>query len=477
MLRERDFFINTNLNPRDALFGGRVSPAVMYATGGDKKIRYNDFTSLYPYVQKIYDYPTKHPKIIRGVEKCAEIPIESVFGLIKCKILPPRNLLFPVLPYRTAKLTFPLCRTCADTLCDLCTHNEEARVLYGTWVSMEIHEALKLGYVVKEVYEIYHYVNREKIFDSYVNTFMKLKQESSGVPKNCYDAMGDIDDEKLKEYIDEYLKHEGVKLDASKICYNPGQRTVMKALLNSLWGKLAQNENITVVSFIDRFDELLELVNDQSIEVTSLDFISDDVARTTHRKMDSLMGLPNRNVVIASFVTAYARLELYKILHKLNDSVLYYDTDSVIYIEDVEKGHVLETGSYLGGLTDELYDKNCSEKWIETFCATGPKAYSYRTNEYTFTNKDGVCEKKRDEIVHVKGFSLRGDTRKKITFDSINQCVHDTKKEISINYTEFTRSNNQTINVQKVEKVFRYTFDKRIIREDFKTVPYGYIDS
>jgi hypothetical protein len=34
MLREKDFFINTNLNPRDALFGGRVSPAVMYAIGG-----------------------------------------------------------------------------------------------------------------------------------------------------------------------------------------------------------------------------------------------------------------------------------------------------------------------------------------------------------------------------------------------------------------------------------------------------------
>ena len=55
--------------------------------------------------------------------------------------------------------------------------------------------------------------------------------------------------------------------------------------------------------------------------------------------------------------------------------------------------------------------------------------------------------------------------------------MHDTKREISTSYTEFTRANNQTINVQKVEKVFRYTFDKRIIRNDFTTVPYGYIDS
>jgi hypothetical protein len=86
----------------------------------------------------------------------------------------------------------------------------------------------------------------------------------------------------------------------------------MKALLNSLWGKLAQNEDTTIVSFLDSMDELLELVNDRTIEVTSLDFISDNVARTTHRKGCSLTPLPNRNVIVASFVTAYARLELFK---------------------------------------------------------------------------------------------------------------------------------------------------------------------
>jgi hypothetical protein len=280
---------------------------------------------LYPYVQKIYEYPTKHPEITRGLENCAKIDLNYIFGLVKCKILPPTNLLFPIIPYRTTKLTFPLCRTCADTLCGTCTHSEGERVLTGTWTSIEIQEAIKHGYVIKEVYEIYNYTHREKIFDKYVNTFMKLKQESSGIPKNCYDVTtGNVNNKKLEEYASEYLEHEGVELDVSKISYNPGQRTVMKALLNSLWGKLAQNEDTSVVKFLDRFDELLELVNDNSIEVTSLDFISDDVARTTHRKIASLV--------------------------------------------------------------------------------------------------------------------------------------------------------SQTINVQKAEKVFRFTFDKRVIRDDFKTVPYGYID-
>jgi hypothetical protein len=338
-----------------------------------------------------------------------------------------------------------------------------------------VHKALEYGYKILSVYEIYHFKTKAKIFDTYVDTFMKLKQESSGVPKHCLDKCGNVIDEKLNTYIEEYLEHEGVQLDVNKIEYNPGQRTVMKALLNSLWGKLAQNEDATIVSFVDSMDELLGLINDNSINVTSLDFISDNVARTTHRKNASLITLANRNVIIASFVTAYARLELFEVLQRLGSNVMYYDTDSVIYIEDVEKGCTLQTGSYLGELTDELAEASCSEKWIEHFCTAGPKSYSYRTNLYTRTHKDGSTSKERDEIVHVKGFTLKGDTAKMITFDTIKSCVSDKERQIETTYREFIRDNNQTINVQPATKTFRFTFDKRIIRNDFTTVPYGYV--
>ena len=57
-LRHRDFFINLNLNPRDALFGGRTSPAVLYHESLTEKTRYRDFTSLYPFVQHPHLYNT-----------------------------------------------------------------------------------------------------------------------------------------------------------------------------------------------------------------------------------------------------------------------------------------------------------------------------------------------------------------------------------------------------------------------------------
>ena len=38
----------------------------------------------------------------------------------------------------------------------------------------------------------------------------------------------------------------------------------------------------------------------------------------------------------------------------------------------------------------------------------------YRTNEYTHTLEDGKKIKQKDEIVHVKGFTLKGEAEKKL---------------------------------------------------------------
>ncbi|CAB3996212.1 DNA polymerase [Paramuricea clavata] len=278
----------------------------------------------------------------------------------------------------------------------------------------------------REVYEIYNYAHREKFFHTYVNTFVKLKQESSGVPKNCHDAEGKVNNEKLNEYVAEYFKHEGVKLDADKISYNPGQRTVMKALLNSLWGKLAQNEDTTVVSFLDRFDDLLELVNDNSIEVTSLHFISDNIARTTHRKIASLVTLPNRNVVIASFVTAYARLELFKVLHKLDDSMLYYDTDSVIYIEGVEKGHVLQRGRDLKCCTIPF-----QHPFMMTLCGPSQSGKSYFI-EKIIRNHETLIHPTIDKLLYLYTMDK---------YDGIKQYIRDNKQTSTLKTFEFIDCN------------------------------------
>ena len=48
-------------------------------------------------MQKTFDYPLDHPDIYVG-EECNDYDVKSVFGLIKCKVLPLKGLLFPILP-------------------------------------------------------------------------------------------------------------------------------------------------------------------------------------------------------------------------------------------------------------------------------------------------------------------------------------------------------------------------------------------
>lgn len=60
----------------------------------------------------------------------------------------------------------------------------------------------------------------------------------------------------------------------------------------------------------------------------------------------------NNNIFIADFTTANARLRLYEMLDILGETVVYYDTDSIIYIEDGK--NTVKTGCLLAVWTDEL---------------------------------------------------------------------------------------------------------------------------
>ena len=187
------------LRPRDALFGGRTNSTRLYHEidpRSQDEIKYIDVCSLYPFICKYGLFPLGHPTIL-SQENIDKDNIQQYCGLIKCKVLPPRNLYHPVLPYKSnGKLMFPLCRSCAED-CDTskkCTHeNEEDRALVYTWVSIELFAALERGYRLLDVYEVWHFPETSQydkttgggIFAKYIDVFLKIKQESSGYPDRC----------------------------------------------------------------------------------------------------------------------------------------------------------------------------------------------------------------------------------------------------------------------------------------------------
>jgi hypothetical protein len=68
-------------------------------------------------------------------------------GIIKCKVLPFRELDHSVLTYKSnSKLMLSLCSACADTMNqDDRTHSDEECCILGTWVVDEVRKAVKIG--------------------------------------------------------------------------------------------------------------------------------------------------------------------------------------------------------------------------------------------------------------------------------------------------------------------------------------------
>ena len=127
----QDHTVVPRLSPRDAFYGGRTNASRLYYEG---TVKYIDFTSLYPWVNKYCPYPVGHPEIITENFKS----LSEYFGLIQCTILPPRSLFHPVLPFRSGgKLIFPLCRTCTiHKQQDSCKHTDQERSLLGGWLQI-----------------------------------------------------------------------------------------------------------------------------------------------------------------------------------------------------------------------------------------------------------------------------------------------------------------------------------------------------
>ena len=64
------------------------------------------------------------------------------------------------------------------------------------------------------------------LFSSFIDVFLKMKQEASGWPEWC------TTENDKANYIREYESREGVCLDKSNIEKNPGKRSLSKLLLN-----------------------------------------------------------------------------------------------------------------------------------------------------------------------------------------------------------------------------------------------------
>ena len=472
------------LNPRDAFFGGRTENIVTSrSVAQDEEIKYTDICSLYPYICKRGRYPIGHPRIYIGRECDAltdgqNSDLSRVEGLVKCKVLPPRNLLLPVLPVKMhGRLIFGLCRTCCEELRQNdCNHEQIGeREFTGTWVVDELQKAVELGYCVTEIFIIWQYeitqfdprTGEGGLFAGYVNTFLRLKQQASGWPAEC------TDDESRKRYIEEYERDEEISLDREKIKKNPGLRSVAKLCLNSLWGKFGQRSNMKQTLIVKTREQLLKLLTAPEKEVFDILMVNETLLYANWRFREDAVDISeNTNVAIAAYTTAQARLELYSYIEKLTAArVLYMDTDSCIFIckKNDSTEYTPPLGTLLGSMTDEL--KSYGEgTYITSFLSGGPKFYGFQA-VIPSTGETVECCK-------VKGISLNSNNSRIINFESVARLIEsyfeNDREAIVLKYDAIRRTRTHDVITRTEKKSCSIVLKKRRYFRNAVSLPFGY---
>ena len=481
----------------DGFFGGRCEPVKLIYDfkHNEVKGKYIDVVSLYPTVMYYDRYPVGHPSKISKPDKYDN----NWFGFVYCKVLPPKGLYLPVLPYKqktkeATKLLFGLCKACMSRInakcthyntsrgnikcsqecktvacqqCKItrkinkqnceqcyqdrnanCTHSDSERAITGLWTTAEMEKALEKGYKIIKIHEVLHFEHSStELWKEYIRKFLKIKLESSE-----FTCSEDEYRQKARQF--------GIEL--GKLKRNPGMRFISKICLNSLWGKFGQNQKVKHSEYIDNEADFYKVVLNDKIEQISLSFLNDRMVYANYEIRDEFLKVSyNANIYIACFTSSWARLRLYTMLEKLDRNVCYCDTDSIVFIESEQTKAIVDqcTGDSLGEWTDELGGNH-----MDYWCCAQAKDYGYILNNGKQAGK-------------VKGFRVNAEAERKMTNEERVKLIKGAINHVDISYNRFDIMHCEIVTKQMV-KQWAFRFDKRMIRkkseDEIDTLPYGY---
>lgn len=394
---------------RSIFYGGRTEVFSAYCEPdklpGDKVIEYDDVCSLYPYVCSYKELPIGIQDVYVGkyVDRSRLDPERSdrFFGFIRAKIIPNTNDLVGILPERIhGKLMYTV----------------EPKV--GVWHTEFIYLAMKKGYKVEEVYEVWDWVPSQRsdnIMRGYMEFFLRQKQEADGWEKlgqDLYDKALLKDDtrtEAMEETICNYIQECNggfAKPRPEFVEKNPVKRQLAKIFLNCLWGKLSQKNPTEFEQHVHGYKQYMEIMLNPNIDDETIKFrhVRGGLYKSRFSLRDRLEETNKFiNVPMAASVTAHAQIILMSQMFKVGpENVLYCDTDSVIYLKD--KDGPCYTKSGLGNWADEYPGEK-----INKYLALAPKCY--------------VLNLESEDVFKCKGVRTTEDNRKKTKTEELEKLV------------------------------------------------------
>lgn len=364
---------------RKYYFGGRNE--VFTKLGHTKKkLFYLDFTSLYPYIMSKYKIQFGKMNLIDVLEADKTKFNKKWFGFVKCRFKHTHKKEIPLHAIlKDSKLMFTYC----DTWQEAIISTEEIRYSIDNNIGYEY-----------EFIKVFNYKQKAVHFKPIVDYLYKMKIQAQ---KDSNEAL----------------------------------RSIAKIIINSLYGFFG-------INYIHRDQTIIKLERDgkagdgvtkasSKTEAKLYGYLSSQqlkdykkVAGYDVYQINAPIKAGCANVGIASMITSYSRMELYKLMKDLKSkggNLYYCDTDSIItdynIYEDDEmyKKWVRTGGDKLGELTNETDEKG---GYYNELITLGNKMYALK-------NMDLKKEKNRI-IIKMKGVNS------KMKYDE--KIINDEKKTI-----------------------------------------------
>jgi hypothetical protein len=358
--------------------GGRCEVFKMGITK-DVKLYYADFTSLYPYVMSKYMYPYG-----TFTEFDATVYDPKWFGLVYCDV---KTTDFEMMPYIGVKQDGKF----------MFSHFKNYRRMWITTEDIRYIKKEKLGYDIKCI-KVVNYESNGPIFKEMIDGLYTAKQKAQ---------------DEGKEVV----------------------RQMSKIIINSSYGFFGIKQDKLLSIDVKEIKDPLK--RSGIIRGLAERGVLKDFTEYNNRlfiKSETVKKFPCANIILAMFVTSYARMELYSLMFdikKAGHATMYCDTDSVISDypfpnSDLgEKYSFCAKGKKLGDLTNEA---GTYEGYYDKIITTGLKSYCLVRSDYKDENYKGLTREqfnkqlKKGEIIRKsKGINVKNYfSKKEYKDDNIN---------------------------------------------------------
>ena len=164
----------------------------------------------------------------------------------------------------------------------------------------------------------------------------------------------------------------------------------------------------------------------------------------------------NLNIFVVAFTTCHTRLRLYEALHHMQERVLYFDMDSVIYIQRPSDPPLPPPrGNYFGDFKNELAPNDP----IFEFCSGEPKNYGYQTRQGKMVYK-------------VRGFSLNVQGSAQLNYHVLcTNTLHELHDPLARpritrvrqSHTIHRNSKSYTLKTRASHKDYKMVYTKRVL--------------